>query len=103
MMLEKVRQGVFPLPLVVEKMCHAPARLFGLDRRGFIRKGYHADLVVVDPEAPSAVPPLSKCGWSPLTSFSSSIDYTFVNGAVAAHAGVPAEGTPSAMKLNFLR
>ena len=103
MMLEKVRQGVFPLPLVVEKMCHAPARLFGLDRRGFIRKGYYADLVVVDPEAPSAVPPLSKCGWSPLTSFSSSIDYTFVNGAVAAHAGVPAEGAPSAMKLNFLR
>lgn len=103
MMLEKVRQGVFSLPMIVEKMCHAPARLFGIDRRGFIRKGYFADLVAVDTDAPSDVAPLSRCGWSPLTSFSSTIEYTFVNGAEAARKGFPSGGAPSAMKLNFLR
>ena len=103
MMLEKVRQGVFSLPLLVEKMCHAPARLFGIDRRGFIRKGHYADLVAVDAGAPSDVAPLSRCGWSPLTSFSYTIEYTFVNGALAARNGAACNGPSSAMKLNHLR
>ena len=103
MMLELVREGVLTLPLVVEKMCHAPALLFGIERRGFIRKGYHADLVVFDMERPSDVQPLSRCGWSPLTSFSSTIDYTFVNGAIAASAGKPTAGAPLGMKLNYIR
>ena len=103
MMLELVREGVLTLPLVVEKMCHAPALLFGIERRGFIRKGYHADLVVFDMESPSDVQPLSRCGWSPLTRFSSTIDYTFVNGAIAASAGKPTAGAPLGMKLNYIR
>lgn len=103
MMLELVRQGVLTLPLVVEKMCHAPARLYGIQGRGLIRKGYHADLVVFDMEHPCDVQPLSRCGWSPVTGFSSSIDYTFVNGAMAAMHGKPAAGAPLGMKLNYTR
>jgi dihydroorotase len=67
-MLELMHQGVFTLERVVEKLAHAPARLFQVDRRGFIREGYHADLVLVDLNAPWTVTDdgiLSKCGWSP--------------------------------------
>lgn len=103
MMLEKVREGVFTLPMVVEKMCHAPARLFAIERRGYIRKGYFADLVVFDMDRPSDMAPLSRCGWSPLTGFSSTIEYTFVNGVLAARRGTLAEGAPVGMKLNFTR
>ena len=101
MMLEKVREGIFTLPLVIEKMCHAPARLFGIERRGFIRKGYYADLVVFDPEAPSSVAPLSRCGWSPLTSFSSSILYTFVNGNPVYALGSLDDSAPRVLKITF--
>ncbi len=80
MMLEKVSQGVISLPMVAERMCHAPARLFSIERRGFIRKGYYADLVVFKMGCPSDVPPASRCGWSPLTRFSNTIVRTFVNG-----------------------
>ncbi len=80
MMLEKVSQGVIPLPMVAERMCHAPARLFSIVRRGFIRRGYYADLVVFAMGCPSDVPPASRCGWSPLTRFSNSIVRTFVGG-----------------------
>lgn len=101
MMLEKVREGVFTLPMVVEKMCHAPARLFGIAGRGFIRKGYAADLVVFDTAAPSDNPPLSRCGWSPLTRFSSSVLYTFVNGnMVYGPSGVVGDA-PRGMRLAY--
>ncbi|MFH1120756.1 MAG: dihydroorotase [Bacteroidota bacterium] len=75
---------------VVEKMCHAPARIFGIDRRGFIRQGYHADLVLVDPATPWTVMPeniLYKCGWSPFEGqiFHSAITHTFVGGHLAWH------------------
>ena len=103
MMLELAKAGVLPLPMVFEKMCHAPARLYGIEGRGFIRKGCFADLVVFDMERPGDVQPLSRCGWSPLTDFSSSIVYTFVNGSIAAAAGVPADGAPHGMKLKFIR
>ena len=102
MMLEKVREGVFDLPAVVDRMCHAPARLFGIDKRGFIRKGFYADLTVCDLESPSDNPPLSRCGWSPLTKFSSSILYTFVNGNPVYSRGRIADDAPCGMPLFFI-
>ena len=66
-MLELVREKVFTLDLVVQKMCHAPADLFGVVRRGYLRPGYYADIVVVDREMPFTVRAeniLTKCGWS---------------------------------------
>ena len=68
-MLELVDAGVLTLPRLVELMCHAPARLFGVERRGFLHQGYRADLVVVHPHQPWTVTKdtiLSKCGWSPM-------------------------------------
>lgn len=87
-MLEKVQRGDISLELVIEKMCHAPARIFKVDRRGFIRKGYHADLVLVDPKLPWTVSKdniLYKCGWSPFEglTFNSKITHTFVGGHLA--------------------
>ena len=84
-MLELADQGVLSIEQLVEKMCHAPARLFSIRQRGYIRKGYQADLVLVDPHAAWTVTPeriLSKCGWSPLEghTFQWQIKNTFVNG-----------------------
>lgn len=89
-MLEMSRQGKLSPEMVVEKMCHAPARIFGIDKRGFIREGYHADLVLIDPEQSWEVQPeniLYKCGWSPLegVTFHSKITHTFVGGHLAWH------------------
>ncbi|MBL8003214.1 MAG: dihydroorotase [Flavobacteriales bacterium] len=83
--LELVHQGVFTLELAVEKLAHAPARLFQVKERGYIREGYHADLVLVDLNAPWTVDRsnlLYKCGWSPFegTTFRSRVKHTFVNG-----------------------
>lgn len=84
-MLEKVKEGVISLERVVEKMAHAPAILFRIEKRGFIREGYKADLVVVDPTKTITVSKenlLYKCGWSPFegTTFSNKIDSTYING-----------------------
>ena len=84
-MLELSAKGVFTKEMVVDKMCHAPARLFGIEKRGFIREGYFADLVLVAPDQQELVEDASvhyKCGWSPFsgTSFSHRITHTFVNG-----------------------
>lgn len=86
-MLELVDEKVFTLKKVVEKMCHAPARLFGIQGRGFIRPGYQADLVLVRPVEPWSLTKemiLSKCGWSPLEGrkFGWKVEKTFVNGHV---------------------
>ncbi|MBL7953974.1 MAG: dihydroorotase [Flavobacteriales bacterium] len=86
-MLELASQGVFTLAQVVEKLCHAPARLFQVDRRGYIREGHHADLVLVDRAAPWVVDRsnlLYKCGWSPFEGqrFGSQVVRTWVNGRV---------------------
>ncbi len=91
-MLEKAFNGEISKELVVEKMCHAPARIFNIDRRGYIRKGWYADLVLVDPENPWTVSKdniLYKCGWSPLegTTFQSKITHTFVNGNLVYDQG----------------
>ncbi len=87
-MLELCKRGIFPVELVVQKMCHAPAELFGVVKRGFIREGYFADLVLIHPHQPWVVSPsnlLYKCGWSPYEgeAFSHSITHTWVNGKLA--------------------
>jgi dihydroorotase len=84
-MLEKAKEGIISVERVVEKMAHAPAICFQLEDRGFIREGYFADLVIVDPSTSNAVTKdtiLYQCGWSPFegTTFSHSIAATYVNG-----------------------
>lgn len=84
-MLEMVREGWIGVERVVELMAHRPARLFRIPNRGFIRPGYAADLVLVDPAAETSVRReglLYKCGWSPFegTTFHSRIEGTWVNG-----------------------
>ena len=84
-MLEKSREGKITIERVVEKMAHAPATLFQIEKRGYIREGYHADIVIVDPNKSTTVTKdsiLSKCGWSPFDNFTFSyaVDSTYVNG-----------------------
>ena len=84
-MLELMHQGVFSLHEVVEKMCHAPARMFQMKDRGFIQEGCYADMVLVDLNAPWIVAKenlLYKCGWSPFEghAFRSRVVRTWVNG-----------------------
>lgn len=91
-MLELAREGHFTYEKVVEKMAHAPATLFRIDRRGYIRPGYYADLVLVDPQHAWTVSReniLSKCGWSPFEgyTFHHAVDTTFVNGEIAYQRG----------------
>lgn len=91
-MLEKAREGKISVERVVEKMCHAPADLFRIDKRGYIREGYWADLVLVHPQQHWTVAKdnlLYKCGWSPLegTTFHSRVVSTFVNGNLVYNNG----------------
>ncbi len=84
-MLEKVHQGKISPEKVVEKMCHTPADIFGIPDRGYIREGYKADLVLIDPKHPWTVEKdniLYKCGWSPFegTRFTSRVTHTIING-----------------------
>ncbi|EJG01369.1 dihydroorotase [Flavobacterium sp. F52] len=84
-MFEAHHQGKISVEKIVEKMCHNPAKIFKIEKRGFIREGYHADLVIVNPSLPWSVKPeniLYKCGWSPFEgyTFKSRITHTFVNG-----------------------
>ena len=100
MMLELVRQGVFSTITVVEKMCHAPAMLYNIDRRGILRPGYYADIVLIDTNTRHTVTKedvLSKCGWSPLegTTFHSRVFKTFVNGKCIYSDGVVADNLAS--------
>src|ERR1035437_3300215 len=92
-MLQLVKQGNFTLEKVVEKMCHAPAELFRIEKRGFIRSGYFADLVLVDPNRMWTVNTdniLYKCGWSPFegTTFDASVLQTWVNGKLVDRKSV---------------
>lgn len=91
-MLELVEQGEFTLAKVVERMCHAPAVCFGVDRRGFIREGYFADLVALDQKRAWEVSKENiryKCRWSPFegTHFTNRVFATFVNGRLAYEDG----------------
>jgi dihydroorotase len=87
MMLYHYADGRIPLVKIAEKMSHAVADCFQIEKRGYIREGYFADLVVVDLAKPYTVTKeniLYKCGWSPLENFSfpASIEKTFVNGTM---------------------
>ena len=92
-MLELAWEGKFTYEKVVEKMCHNPADLFRIDRRGYVRPGYYADLVLVDPAKSWTVSKeniLYKCGWSPFEgyTFHHAVWKTFVNGELAYDDGV---------------
>ena len=92
-MMEAVKNGKITVEKMVQKMCHNPAILFRIEKRGFVREGYYADLVIVDPNVPQTVSSdniLYKCGWSPFEgqSFTSSVTHTFVNGNLVYKEGV---------------
>ena len=85
-------RGEISHDLIVDRACHAPADLFGVRERGYVREGWYADLVIVDPEKPFKVEKsnlLCKCHWSPFEGheFSSTIDTTIVNGEVVYRDG----------------
>ncbi len=84
-MLEGFHQGKISIEKIVEKMCHNPAKIFKIEKRGFIKVGHYADLVIVDTGMPWSVSKaniLYKCGWSPFEgyTFKSRVTHTFVNG-----------------------
>lgn len=92
-MLELSNKGIFTIEKVIEKMCHLPAVLFDIPDRGFIREGFKADLVLVNPNSSWKVEQnnvLYKCGWSPFEGvvFNNSIHSTFVNGHLVYNNGL---------------
>ncbi len=91
-MLEFYHRGKINLEKIVEKMSHNPAILFQINKRGFIREGYFADIVLVDLKKPWTIGPgniLAKCGWSPFegSTMSSQVTHTFVSGHLAYAEG----------------
>lgn len=94
LMLQMAEEGMFDVALLVEKMCHNPARIYGIDRRGFIREGFYADLVLVDndcePYTITDAWAISRCGWTPLSGLTvnNKVELTMVNGCVAYRYGV---------------
>lgn len=94
LMLQMASEGLFEIETVVEKMCHNPALIYDIDRRGFIRPGYYADLVMVDndcePYTITDAWALSKCGWTPLSGLTvaNKVSLTLVNGQTAFRYGV---------------
>ena len=105
-MLEKAKEGKIAIEKVIQKMCHAPADLFRIDRRGYIREGYFADLVLVDPNKNWTVSPeniLYKCGWSPFEGqqFSHKIVSTFVNGNLV-YNNEEVQNEPAGQRLDFI-
>ena len=92
-MVEVMRDNGLDFPQLVQVMCHNPAILYRIDRRGFIREGYHADLVMVDLNHQGMISnatELSKCGWTPYDGLEvhSIVTHTFVNGHLAYENGV---------------
>ncbi len=106
-LLDLAHDGRIPLPTIVDKSSHAVADLFGVVDRGYVREGYFADLVLVDPDKPHTVEAsnlLYKCHWSPFEghTFSATIDTTLVNGTVVYHDGKPT-GDIAGQRLEFNR
>jgi len=92
-MLEMWHRKIFSLEKIAEMMCHNPAILFNIRNRGFIREGYQADIVLVDPARPWSISKenlLYKCGWSPFegTTFRSKVIKTIVNGTIVYDEGL---------------
>ena len=106
-MLEKVKEGKITIEKMVQKMCHNPAILFQIEKRGYIREGYYADLVVADLNSSWTVTKENiayKCKWSPFedTTFSSKIVHTFINGHLGYSNGQFSEKR-NAKRLTFNR
>ena len=106
-MLEKVKDGTITLEKMVQKMCHNPAILFQIEKRGYIREGFYADLVVANLNSPWTVSKENiayKCKWSPFedTTFSSKVVHTFINGHLGYSNGVFSEKR-NAKRLTFNR
>ena len=106
-MLEKVKDGTITLEKMVQKMCHNPAILFLIEKLGYIREGYYADLVVANLNSPWTVSKENiayKCKWSPFedTTFSSKVVHTFINGHLGYSNGVFSEKR-NAKRLTFNR
>ena len=104
-MLALADKKVLSVERVVELMCHNPAKLFRIDRRGFIRKGYYADLVLVKPNDPWTVVQgeyYTKCGWTPMdgTTFDWKVISTIVNGVTVYANGLIVDGVRG-MELRF--
>ena len=93
LMSELVQEGCLDWPLMVQLMCHNPAILYQIDRRGFIREGYWADLALVDPKANHQIKDAyehTKCGWSPYNGMTvnAMVTHTFVNGNLVYENGL---------------
>ncbi len=106
-MLDLAREGVFTKELIVEKMAHQPAELFGIEKRGFLRPGFFADLVLIDPQGEELVEPsriVSLCGWSPFEGhrFGHQVRATYVNGVCAYQDGQFSEARPEVQPLLYL-
>ena len=106
-MLQLVDEGVITIETMVQRMCHAPAELFAVNKRGYIRKGYFADFVLLRPNSPYTIKKedvISKCGWSPFegTTFNWEVAQTWVNGECAYKNGKIIEGAKG-KKLTFNR
>ena len=107
-LFDRVSDGTFSIAKVVQKTAHAPATLFQVSERGYLREGYFADLVLVaENEAKSGaddLPVLSKCGWSPFAghTFSHQIEKTWVNGHLRYANGEVLAG-PSGRALSYNR
>lgn len=104
-MLELSKQGKISKEEVINKMCHAPATLFRVNKRGYIREGYFADLVLVNPNKDYTITQnniLYKCKWSPLENgtVSTSIEKTFLNGQIAFENGQVNEVRGQALTFN---
>lgn len=107
LMLQYVKDGKITIEQVAEKMSHAVADCFQIHRRGYIREGYYADLVIVDAETKTTVNKeniLYKCGWSPLegVEFDAKVTHTFVNGQLIYEKGQWNE-SPKGMRMKFVR
>jgi dihydroorotase len=107
MMLEHYKNGRISLEKIVEKMSHAPAICFQIKERGFIREGYFADLVILDPDATTTVSKDSlhyKGGWSPFIghTFPAAIEKTFVSGHLV-YANKKLDRSKMGMRLQFER
>ena len=92
-MLKLVDEKVMTIEELVEKMCHAPAKIFDIDKRGYISKGYHADFVLLQPNQPQTINKeniISKCGWSPFegATFNWKVAQTWVNGECVYKNGI---------------
>jgi dihydroorotase len=106
-MFEAHHQGKISVEKIVEKMCHNPAKIFKIEKRGFIKEGYFADLVIINAGLPWSVKKeniLSKCGWSPFEGFTfkSRITHTFVNGKLV-YSGFKVKDIRAGKRLSFDR